>query len=76
MRSLVWFRSDLRLEDNPALVHACRSSAGDAIAGAAGGPTVLGPAKLKLFPRQVTLAYAVGVPGEGFTVNSKSFVNR
>lgn len=32
MKSLVWFRSDLRLEDNPALFHACRDSAVDVIA--------------------------------------------
>ena len=32
MESLVWFRSDLRLEDNPALFHACRDSAGGVIA--------------------------------------------
>ena len=27
MKNLIWFRSDLRLEDNPALLHACRDSA-------------------------------------------------
>ena len=32
MKSLVWFRSDLRLEDNPALFHACRDSAAGLIA--------------------------------------------
>ena len=32
MRSLFWFRSDLRLEDNPALFHACRDSAAGLIA--------------------------------------------
>lgn len=32
MKSLVWFRSDLRLEDNPALSHACRNSADGVIA--------------------------------------------
>ncbi len=32
MKSLVWLRSDLRLEDNPALFHACRDSAGGVIA--------------------------------------------
>jgi deoxyribodipyrimidine photo-lyase len=26
MRALVWFRSDLRVDDNPALLHACRSA--------------------------------------------------
>ena len=46
------------------------------INGAAGGPTVLGPATLWLRPWQVTLAYAVGVPGESFTVISKSFYNK
>ncbi len=46
------------------------------IAGAAGGPTVLGPAKLWLRPWRVTLAFAVGIPGENFTVISKSYYNR
>lgn len=46
------------------------------IAGAAGGPKVLGPACLRLKPWRVTLAYAVDLPGENFTVISKSFINR
>ena len=46
------------------------------IAGSIGGPKVLGPAAIKLRPWLVTLAYAVGVPGESFTVISKSFYNR
>lgn len=46
------------------------------IAGAAGGQTVFGPARLWLRPWQVTLAYAVGVPGESLTVISKSYYNR
>ncbi len=46
------------------------------IAGAAGGPTVFGPARLWLRPWRVTLAYAVGIPGDNFTVISKSFYNR
>jgi hypothetical protein len=47
------------------------------IAGAAGGPTVLGPATVWLRPWRVTLAYAVGSPADdSFTVISKSFVNK
>ena len=46
------------------------------LAGAAGGPTVFGPVKLWLRPWRVTLAYAVGIPGENLTVISKSFYNR
>jgi hypothetical protein len=46
------------------------------ISGSIGGPKVLGPAAIKLRPWLVTLAYAVGVPGESFTVISKSYYNR
>lgn len=46
------------------------------IAGSIGGPKVLGPAVFKARPWLVTLAYAVGVPEESFTVISKSYYNR
>lgn len=32
MRALVWFRADLRVEDNPALFHACRAADGGVVA--------------------------------------------
>ena len=38
MKSLVWFRSDLRLEDNPALFRACRESTGGVLAVFLGSP--------------------------------------